>query len=116
MELIGWSAEVEDEAADSKGDGASELGELVQEEESGSGSVWVETVDVVVEVEVEVSCSVWVWTEQVLGIGSGSVYVARDLVLGAWDGGRGARRGGKSRWGWRGTGTRFQLGIGLSGG
>ena len=34
--LIGWSGEVEVE--DSNGDGASELGELEQEEESGSGS------------------------------------------------------------------------------
>ena len=37
MVLIGWPGEVEVE--DSKGDGASELGELEQEEESGSGSV-----------------------------------------------------------------------------
>ena len=35
--LLGWSGEVEIE--DSKGDGASELGELEQEEEYGSGSV-----------------------------------------------------------------------------
>ena len=105
MLLSDCSDEVGDR--DSKGDGESELGELEQEEESGSGSVWVGVVEFFFG-------SVWVSTEQDFAVGL--VYVDLVLFWGACDGGQGPRKGGKSSWGWRGAETRFQLLSGLRGG
>ena len=102
MLFRGCSDEVGDRY--SKGDGARELEEL--EQGSASGSVWAEMV--------EVLGSAWVSTEQ--DFGGGFVYVDLFLILGACSGGLGAGRGGKSSWGWKGAGTRFQLLGDLSGG